>query len=212
MTFLEELKEDLLSIVDKIEGYGVIPDKSPTRNALVLDIAAGELGTKEIVGSGNNARVVEYHKFASKANNVEQPDSVPWCSSFVCWVVEHCVINGLPMGSTNSMAARSWESWGISSLKDPLPGDIVVYWRGSKNGWQGHVGIFLRLNSDGTIVTLGGNQSDEVNVSAFSVSKLLDIRRSSKAGEYSEGEKAQLKRMAKAIIDGEYIHVGGSLT
>lgn len=190
------------------------PEYFPSRNELILKTALREIGVKEVAGSGSNARVEEYHRFATKANKVEQKDDVPWCSSFVCWVVEHCYPQdqgGKPMGSTNSMMARSWEKWGISTKKDPLPGDIVVFWRGSKTGWQGHVGIFLRKNADGSIVTLGGNQSDEVNVSSYSGTKVLDIRRSSKARVYDGEDVAILYTIARGIINGKYVKDGGSV-
>lgn len=185
-----------------------IPDITlPSRNEKALRIAAMEIGTKEVQGSGNNAKVVEYHKYASKNNRVEQPDSVPWCSSFICYVVEKA-----GMGSTNSMMARSWLKWGISVRKDPMPGDIVVYWRGQKSGWKGHVGIYLRTNRDGSIVTLGGNQSDEVNITAYNSSKLLDIRRSSKARPYTAQDREKLDEFAELIIQGKKIELDGKVT
>lgn len=212
--FIEELKDDLRMLLDKLEGFSQDPQYKPSRNELILHIAATELGTKEVQGSGNNAKVMEYHKYATKSNNVEQPDSVPWCASFVCWVLEHVYPDGdinNPMESTNSMMARAYLNWGKSTLSDPLPGDIVVFWRGQRSGWQGHVGFFLRTNSDGSIVTLGGNQSDEVNISMYSSAKLLDIRRSSKARIYTPKDIKRLKNISRALIDGEYINQAGSL-
>lgn len=180
----------------------------PSRNEKVLRIGSLEIGTKEVSGSGNNQKVVEYHKYASKSNKVEQPDSVPWCSSFVCYVAEKS-----GMGSTDSMMARSWLKWGISTMDDPMPGDIVVYWRGSKTGWKGHVGIFLRKNLDGSIVTLGGNQSDEVNVSSYAGSKVLDFRRSSKSRDITNAkDRLLLQVLAESIIKGKQIAIGGSVT
>ena len=93
---------ELETQLKKLDGEIVEEPVGPSRNEKVLRIAALELGTKEVSGSGNNAKVVEYHRYASKSNNVDQPDSVPWCSSFVCYLVEKS-----GMGSTNSMMARS---------------------------------------------------------------------------------------------------------
>lgn len=226
--FLEDLRNDLIRISNKLEAAiraETIKSENqkkdieiePSRNELILRTAIKELGVKEIQGSGNNARVVEYHKYASKSNKVEQNDSVPWCSSFICFVIEHCIPafnnpDGEPMGSTNSMMARSWEKWGISTKKDPLPGDIVVFWRGKKSGWQGHVAILLRVNRDGSLVCLGGNQNDEVNITTFSPSRLLDIRRSSKARVYDGEEAAVLITIAHNIINGKILVGEGKLT
>lgn len=211
--FLKQLKRSLKEIVKLIDMQqcaldGIIQDddqtefpvddmKMPTRNEKVLRIASLEIGVKEVTGTGNNERVVEYSRYASKNNKVEQPDSVPWCSSFVCWLVEKS-----GMSSTNSMMARSWLKWGLSTRKNPLPGDVVIYWRGNKSGWKGHVGIYLRTNANGSIVTLGGNQSDEVNLTSYSFSKLLDIRRSSKARPYDSDDVAILEMLAHQIING----------
>lgn len=231
LPFLTKLKNALSSLVTlvneqiKLEQEKIDNENQtemsgvdiPTRNELILQVAASELGVKELKGSANNSQVVQYHKYASKSNEVEQPDSVPWCSSFVCFVVENVFPtyqnpDNKPMGSTNSMMARSWLKWGVSTKDKPLPGDIVVYWRGEKSGWQGHVGIFLKENRNGTIITLGGNQSDEVNISSYSRGKLLDYRRSSKARKYTQRDVERLKNMAQMIIDGETIQGPGSLT
>lgn len=207
LAFLKTLKRSLSEMIrviqikiDELSGEleNPAPSKMPSRNEKALRIAQLEIGTKEVSGSGNNAKVVEYHRYASKSNKVEQPDSVPWCSSFVCYIVEKS-----GMGSTNSMMARSWLKWGVSTRKDPMPGDIVVYWRGNKSGWKGHVGIYLRTNRDGSIVTLGGNQSDEVNITSYSASKLLDIRRSSKARPYDSEDRDLLELLAHSIINGK---------
>jgi len=201
LTDLELIKKLVKRVEKLVKKMPIDPDpleqKAVSRNEKVLRIAALEVGVKEAVGSANNARVVEYSRYASKNNKVEQPDSVPWCSSFVCWVAEKA-----GMGSTDSMMARSWLNWGVSSKKDPLPGDIVVYWRGNRSGWKGHVGIYLRTNRDGSIVTLGGNQSDEVNISQYSAAKLLDIRRPFKARTYDKSDRRNLETIAKAIIGG----------
>ena len=228
MPFLKDLRADLMKMSAKLEAAiraEIIKsenekkdiDIEPSRNELILRTAIKELGVKEIQGSGNNQRVVEYHKFASKSNKVEQPDSVPWCSSFVCFVVEHCIPafnnpDGKPMSSTNSMMARSWEKWGISTKKYPMAGDIAVFWRGSKTGWQGHVAILLRVNKDGSLVCIGGNQNDEVNITTFSASRLLDIRRSSKARVYDDEEAAVLYTIAHNIINGKILVGEGKLT
>lgn len=195
------LTKDTKKVVTK-----VLPN-SDYRNLRALKKAAGEIGVKEVVGSGNNMQVVKYHAYARKDNDIKKglADSVPWCSSFVCYVLE-----SVGMGSTNSMTARSYEKWGRSTRKNPLPGDIAVYWRGSRNGWQGHVGFFLK-ETDNYIYTLGGNQSNAVNVSKYSKSKLLDIRRSSKHQPITAGQKKELKELAEKLISGKKIDKDGSV-
>ena len=228
MLELKKIKDELSSVMKRLEAllmaetarfnkvneiqYPADQDYFPSHNELILKTALREIGVKELSGPPSNPRVEEYHRFASKANNADQKDDVSWCSSFLCWVVEHCYTqDGKPIPSTNSMMARSWLKWGTSSKTNPMPGDIVVYWRESVSSWKGHCGIFLKQNPDGTIVTLGGNQSDEVNISSYSPDKLLDIRRAPGARVYDETDAGVLYTIARGIIAGKYIKDGGKV-
>ena len=184
-----------------------VPSALDHRNKKALITASGELGVKEVIGSGNNQKIVKYHAYARQDNDLTKglADSVPWCASFICYVLENS-----GMGSTNSMSARSYLNWGVSSKKNPLPGDIVVFWRGSKSGWQGHVGFYLD-ETDAFVYVLGGNQSDMVNISRYSKSKILDIRRSSKARRLSEVEQDELWDIADNLIAGKKIGTDGKV-
>jgi len=178
------------------------PQPLPSINEKIIRISHLELGVKEVLGDGNSDQVEKYHLYASKENNVHHPDSVPWCSSFICYVIEK---SGLR--STNSLMARSWSQWGDSSKDLPAPGDIVVFWRGKRQGPFGHVGIYLRTNADGNIVCLGGNQNDEVNISIFNSSQVLDIRRASSAIQYDKGEMVKLNFLAQSMISGNLLEL-----
>lgn len=127
-----------------------------------MDIAKNEIGQKEIAGSRHNPRIVMYHSHTSLAAS---DDETYWCASFVCFCLEAA---GFP--STRSAAARSYESYGIPG--DGSHGDIAVF---SRNG-GGHVGFVDHVTAS-SIYTLGGNQSDAVNVAAQSKSRLLCFRR-----------------------------------
>ena len=128
-------------------------------------IATGEIGQKEIIGAGNNPRVVEYHQSTTlKATS----DDVPWCSSFVNWCVTQAGLRG-----TNSAAARSWLDWG-QVVDLPIEGDIVIFKRG--NPPSGHVAFFVKSSGD-LVYVLGGNQSDQVKISAYKRGDVLGYRR-----------------------------------
>lgn len=176
-----------------------------TRNERVLMMAMGEIGQKEIPGKGENQRIREYHAFASQDNRAEMSEDIAWCASFVCWVLEM-----LGMGSTNSRAARSFLKWGLSSKSDPLPGDVVVFWRVSKTSWQGHVGFYLGETKT-HIICLGGNQSNAVNVAQYSKNQLLDIRRSSKHEPITDRLRASLWSKAEDIRAGRKIDASGNM-
>lgn len=135
--------------------------------ALVKTIALAELGNAEISGAGrNNKRIVAYHKATGLPN---EPDETPWCSSFVNWVVKKAGKQG-----TNSASARSWLKWGKSTTK-PKQFDIVVFWRGEPNGWQGHVAFYLGTEGS-TVKVLGGNQGNKVSVANYPKARVLSYR------------------------------------
>lgn len=143
----------------------------------VLDIARGELGTKEIRGGRDNPRVVEYHQATSlKAKN----DETAWCSAFVNWTMKQAGVRG-----TNSAAARSWLSWGTAVQRDSAhvkPGDVFVFPRGN-NPTQGHVAIVEEVLANGRVKVIGGNQGtgrgqpDGVTESIRSLSESIGVRR-----------------------------------
>lgn len=136
----------------------------------VLKVAKGELGVKEFI-PGSNKVIEKYHAYSTVSNKTGVDDSVPWCASFVCYVLETAGFK-----STNSKSARSYEKYG-SATKSPDPGDIVVFWRGEKSSGKGHVAFFLEYDKDGDIVCLGGNQSNKVCVATYSKDQLIGFRR-----------------------------------
>lgn len=130
-----------------------------------MDIARAEIGVAEIIGPGDNPRIVAYH---AKTSLHSKDDETPWCSSFVNWCLHKAGYLG-----TGSAAARSWTNWG--STKGRTPGAIVVLWRGSPDAATGHVGFLDRLDGD-HVWLLGGNQGDRVSVAKFPLSRVLAFR------------------------------------
>ncbi len=130
-----------------------------------LLIAAAELGVSEIVGRRHNPRIQAYHATTNVGDVA--PDEIPWCSSFVNWVM-------LRAGerSTRSAAARSWLRWGMP-LAIPAVGAIAILERGAPP--SGHVGFLIHWTPS-RIFLLGGNQTNSVRVSPYDRSLLLDLR------------------------------------
>lgn len=136
----------------------------------LLQVAMHEAGTEEVEGSLSNERILQY---ADEAGfDFYQTDETPWCSVFLSWVA-------LKAGFERSTKAnaRSWLNVG-KEIGNPEPGDIVIFWRDSINSWKGHVALFVGYSQDlSQIYCLGGNQSDQVSISTYSVDRLLGFRR-----------------------------------
>ena len=129
-----------------------------------MKVAKAELGTKEIVGPEHNSRVIEYHATTTlKAKT----DEVPWCSSFVNWVLTQAGYK-----TTKSAAARSWIRYGTKSRLQY--GAIVVTSRGD-NPVAGHVGFCTNFDGKHCFL-LGGNQSNSVSIIRVPLSKILAVR------------------------------------
>ncbi|UAB85449.1 TIGR02594 family protein [Zunongwangia sp. SCSIO 43204] len=144
----------------------------------LLKIAASQLGTKEISGSEDNPQIVKYAEESGIIGITN--DEIAWCSTFVNWVAKKAGLQ-----SSGSAAARSWTNIGIA-VKDPKPGDIVVFWREDPLSWKGHVGFFTGFNKDASIVyCLGGNQSNAVNITGYDAKKVLSYRRISQVDTIS---------------------------
>ena len=139
----------------------------PAHYKLALD----EVGTKEIPGSRDNPKIVEW--FADVGHSWVDDDETAWCAAFAGAMLEHA---GTP--STGKLNARSYLQWGnkVKSLSDAMPGDVVVLWRVARNAWQGHVGFYH--SHEGNYVTLvSGNKANRVGIDKFAHSRVLGIRR-----------------------------------
>lgn len=140
----------------------------------ILKLAFEELGTKEIPGAAHEPRILHY----AKDSGIEgvQDDETAWCSIFVNWICKE-----LDLPRSNKVTARSWVNVG-TTVRDPRPGDVVVFWREHINSWKGHVGFFLGYSADlSQVFCLGGNQSNSVSVDAYGAEKVLRFQRIEKA-------------------------------
>ena len=131
-----------------------------------LELAKGELGTKETAGSNDNPSVMKYYADAGFPGI--DHDEVPWCAAFTNAMLKRSGFVG-----TRSLAARSFEKYG-SKLDGPKVGCIAVFPRGG-NSWEGHVGIVAEVGST-HVQILGGNQKNSVCYSSYPISKAIAWR------------------------------------
>lgn len=133
-----------------------------------LKIAEGEIGQREKAGNMENQRIVEYHATTTLRAT---KDEIPWCSSFVNWVMLKSGYN-----ITRSAAAKSWAKYGVECK--PHVGCIVVMTRPGGN----HVGFYIGKKNK-RVLLLGGNQSNSVNVTSFPENVVIGYRIPAKLNE-----------------------------
>ena len=135
-----------------------------------FDIAKKHIGLKELPGV--HAEPLIAAMFAKSGHPEVKSDEIAWCSAFVGACLQDAGIKG-----TQSLSARSYLKFGTPvSLKDAKPGDIVIFWRGSPTGWQGHV-AFYDSQTDKMVRVLGGNQSNAVTYALYGKDRVLGVRR-----------------------------------
>ena len=135
----------------------------------IIDIALSQYGIKEVAGSVDNPEVLKYFDEIG-FDGSKLHDETSWCSAFVNWVAKKA---GKPY--SGKLTARSWLNVG-QRVYQPQIGDVVVLWRESPSSWKGHVGLFIR-ETPKHIYILGGNQSNQVKISAFPKNRLLAYKR-----------------------------------
>jgi len=120
---------------------------------------------------GHNPKVLQYFKDVGHA--WVKDDETAWCAAFV-----GAMLKRAGMAHTGKLNARSYLDWGeeVEHLDEAIEGDIVVFWRGSPDSWQGHVGFYVR-HDEAYVYVLGGNQGNQVNVRPYKRDRLLGVRR-----------------------------------
>jgi hypothetical protein len=133
-----------------------VPAKYP-KHAKLLQVAAAEIGTREIpMGSNRGPRVEAYQRATWLGGS-----GWPWCAAFVCFCAERAGFTLKYRGA----GAYAWYDDGAqivgkripaSRPQDVTPGDFVVFRIGS-----GHIGIVEKIQGP-TVLSIDGNTSDQV--------------------------------------------------
>lgn len=123
-------------------------------------------GIKEVAGVNANPEIVAF--FKELGYNIKD-DETAWCSASLSYYAKKC---GYEYNKT--LAARDWLKMPIMVLK-PTIGDIVVFWRESKIGWKGHVGLYIARDLN-IVYCLGGNQGNQLSISAYPIDQVLGYR------------------------------------
>jgi len=164
-------------------------------------IAVREMGQQEIAGDANNPRILTYQAATGLG---AKTDEVPWCGSFVAWVMGRA---GIKYDRNNAARAKSWLQWG-TALKSPVDGCVVILNRGS-NLSLGHVTFFGGWvdSTHGQFYGLGGNQSNRVSIAKFNTAQVAGYR-------WPEGEPLAVaaQPLSKSgVLHGAVVAGGASL-
>lgn len=117
-------------------------------------IARAEIGTKE---SPANSNKTKYGKFTGH-------DGQPWCGSFVMWCAAQAKATNIMPNVVYTPAGvegfKGKGTWSNGATAKPKPGDIVFFdFPGGDK--VDHVGIVVKDNLDGTVVTVEGNTVED---------------------------------------------------
>lgn len=116
---------------------------------------------KQYVGKNERKNRVQLRNLL----NVD-PARTPWCAAFV-----NSILKKIGNKGSKSLKAASFLHWGVRVSK-PREGDIVII----KTGRGYHVGFFAGF-AKGKVLVLGGNQSNSVKITAYSVKRVVQYRR-----------------------------------
>lgn len=151
-----------------MERKSFLPDSNGTSHFDLPWISYGNqmLGLHE---KRNYANLVKW--FKGIVPDWADPREIAWCGAFVAvcfkkWKPEIEV-------PENILGARQWGNFGEKCT--PQRGAVLTFWRGTRSGWQGHVGFMMGQDRD-TYHVLGGNQSDAVTIAKLSKTRLLESR------------------------------------
>lgn len=138
---------------------------------IVSHILANYYGIKEFAGAKENSpTIMRWKKDVLPDSKTDEQYS--WCGIFAHAMLKELGLDTLTV--TEAAGARNYLKLGQATT-EPQLGDLVIFQRGK--GWQGHVAFFIRETPDKRIWVLGGNQSNAVNISAYSKDNLLGYRR-----------------------------------
>ena len=150
---------------DASQPNALTQNTAPAANETAMRLAGQQIGLNE---NAQNAALSDY--LSNGGMNLD-PATTAWCAAFVNSTLKQSGVEG-----TGKLNARSFLDWG-TPVDTPQRGDVAIFSRGDRNGWQGHVGFFDSYADDGRINVLGGNQSDSVSIAPYAANRLLGFRR-----------------------------------
>ncbi len=142
----------------------------------ISEIIFSNYALKEIQGPEKNSpEIVNF--FKEIGHSWVKNDELAWCAAFA-----NAMLLRADFPDTGKLNARSFLDLG-ERINNPLPlgssedfVDMAVLWRVNPNSVYGHIGFYIKERGD-LIYLIGGNQSNQVKISAYPRSRLLEYRR-----------------------------------
>lgn len=127
----------------------------------IVKKAISQIGVKENPSGSNCVKYnTDYYGKAVRGS------AYPWCCSFVWWVFKECGASNLFYGGNKTAYCPTVEAYyksiGRWYTSNPQPGDLVLF-DFDKTGTPEHIGIFEKVNSDGSYNVIEGNTSVSSN-------------------------------------------------
>jgi uncharacterized protein (TIGR02594 family) len=147
-----------------VQAPSVVPQAEISR-PLWLEAGIKLIGTKEFAGSKDNPTIIDWAK--EEGGDIAKEythDSIPWCALFANHILTKVGLKG-----TETLWALDFAGkWPSVKLDGPAVGAFAPMLR---NG-GGHIICIVGRDQHGNIMGLGGNQSDQVSIVPFPMSRL----------------------------------------
>ena len=132
-----------------------------------ITTAESLMWTKEIPGAKSNPRIIRWAKLiGGSVKSYYDNDDIPWCGLFVGWCM---TANKIPINKSTALSALAWNNFGTKT--EPCYGCVMVF----KRTGGGHVGFYMSEDNDSYHI-LGGNQSNQVNVTKVAKNRFYGAR------------------------------------
>jgi len=139
--------------------------KEEISRPLWLEAGIKLVGLKETLGNKDNKTIIDWAK--EEGGDISETythDSIPWCALFANHILTKAGLKG-----TETLWALDFAGkWPSVKLGGPAVGAFAPMLR---NG-GGHIIVVVGKDQRGNIMGLGGNQSDQVSIIPFPVSRL----------------------------------------
>lgn len=131
-------------------------------------------GLREIRGATHAQEILDMaDTLGGVIEDFYKADEIPWCGLAVSYWIKKAGFE--PPKDYSQVRARDFADWG-NPVRRPSFGDVMVFWRGSKAGRDGHVGLYV-CETPNSYHILGGNQGNMVNIAPLAKDRLITARR-----------------------------------